>query len=176
MLETNDIYLRPLEKADLPLRVKWLNDPEIYSTLVSDYPVSLAKTEAWFSKGLFDPTKVHFSIVDKESNLPIGMTGLLQIDTRHSKAQMYITIGESEFHGRRYPDQIIPELLKYAFIELNLNKVYLWTIPCNSRGRKVYERNGFVQEAEMNEHMYCRGKYQSIIQHRVLKSEFMERV
>ncbi|EMJ3469010.1 GNAT family N-acetyltransferase [Vibrio harveyi] len=172
MIITDNIFLRPLEKQDLPSRVKWLNDPDIYQTLVSDYPVSLAKTEAWFSKGLFDQSKVHFSILDRKSERLIGMTGLLQIDTRHSKAQMYITIGESEFHGRRYPDEIIPQLLKFAFEELNLNKVYLWTIPENSRGRRVYERNGFVKEAEMKEHMYCRGKFQTIIQHRVLKSEF----
>lgn len=172
MIITPNICLRPLEREDLPLRVKWLNDPQIYKTLVSDYPVSLAKTEAWFSKGLFDQTKVHFSIVDRSTQKVIGMTGLLQIDSRHSKAQMYITIGEPEFHGRRYPDEIIPEILSFAFQELNLNKVYLWTIPDNAKGRAVYERNGFKKEAEMHEHMYCRGKYQTIIQHRVLKSEF----
>ena len=174
MITTNNICLRPLEREDLPKRVKWLNDPQIYKTLGSDYPVSLAKTEAWFNKVLFDDSKVNFSIVHKATGKVIGMAGLLQIDVRHRKAQMYITIGESDFHGKRYPDEIIPAILEFGFVELNLNKVYLWTIPNNERGRAVYERNGFIKEAEMHQHMYCRGKYQTIIQHRVLKHEFTE--
>ena len=175
MLTSKNIELRLLEKNDLPKRVKWFNDPSISKYLVSDYPVSLAKTEAWFSKVLLDNSKVHFSILDKETDTLIGMTGLLQITPKQQHAQMYITIGDEKFHGRRLPDEIIPMVLNYAFIELNLNKVYLWTIPCNERGRKVYERNGFKQEAEMHEHMYCRGQFQTIIQHRVLKSEFLDR-
>ena len=169
------IYLRLLEKKDLSDRVSWFNDTEINRYLVSDFPVSLAKTEAWFQKTLFDQSKVNFSIVCNESHELIGMTGLLQIDRKNGHAQMYITIGNEKFRGQKLPDEIIPTLLEYAFFELNLNKVYLWTIPANNRGRKVYERNGFVKEAEMTDHLYCRGKYQTLIQHRVLKSDFIER-
>lgn len=174
MLISKNIELRLLEKKDLESRVKWFNDPEISKYLVSDYPVSLAKTEAWFAKTVLDSSKVHFSIIDKATGSLIGMTGLLQISSKHMNAQMYITIGEDRFHGKRLPDEIIPMILNYAFVELNLNKVYLWTIPCNERGRKVYERNAFKEEAEMHEHMYCKGQFQTIIQHRVLRSEFLK--
>ena len=36
MLEGQQAYLRPLEKEDLPLRVKWVNDPEVRQTLMFD--------------------------------------------------------------------------------------------------------------------------------------------
>lgn len=175
MLNAKRIYLRLLEREDLKDRVSWFNDPHINQYLVSDFPVSLAKTEAWFQKTLFDQSKAHFSICCNETNDLIGMTGLLQINRKNSHAQMYITIGNDKFRGMRLPDEIIPTLLEYAFFELNLNKVYLWTIPANERGRKVYERNGFIKEAEMSDHMYCRGQFQTLIQHRVLKSEFIEK-
>jgi len=174
MLTAERIHLRLLEKDDLSQRVSWFNDPEINQYLVSDFPVSQAKTESWFQKTLFDHTKVNFSIVCNKSKDLIGMTGLLQIDRKNNTAQMYITLGNEKYRGMRLPDEIIPTLLEYAFSELNLNKVYLWTIPVNERGRKVYERNGFIKEAEMVEHIYCRGKYQTLIQHRVLKSEFLK--
>lgn len=175
MLTSKNIQLRLLEKKDLKDRVSWFNDPDINQYLVSDYPVSLSKTEAWFQKTLFDKTKVNFSIVCRKTDELVGMTGLLQIDQKNSHAQMYITIGNQKFRGMKLPDEIIPALLEYAFFELNLNKVYLWTIPINERGRKVYERNGFIKEAEMSDHLYCRGQYQTLIQHRILKSEFIER-
>ena len=175
MFEAESIYLRLLEREDLAARVSWFNDPEINRYLVSDYPVSLAKTEAWFSKTVLDDAKVHFSIIDKKSNELIGMTGLLQINQKDRHTQMYITIGNKRFHGLKLPDQIIPLVLRYAFVELNLNKVYLWTIPENERGRRVYERNGFIKEAEMVSHLYCRGAFQTLIQHRILKNEFLIR-
>ena len=174
MLMADRIHLRLLEKGDLKDRVSWFNNPDINQYLVSAFPVSYAKTEAWFQKTLFDNTKVNFSVICNKTNDLIGMTGLLQIERKNNTAQMYITIGNENFRGMRLPDEIIPRLLHYAFSELNLNKVYLWTIPSNDRGRKVYERNGFIKEAEMAEHIYCRGKYQTIIQHRVLKSEFLK--
>ncbi len=173
MINSKNVSLRLLEKKDLSSRVKWFNDPEISRYLVSDFPVSLAKTEAWFSNTILDSSKIHFSIFENTNNSLIGMTGLLQISQKNSHAQMYITIGESQYHGRRLPDQIIPLVLEYGFKELNLNKIYLWTIPCNERGRSVYERNGFIKEAEMHEHVYCRGKFQTLIQHRVLRKEFL---
>jgi len=175
MLFSKRIHLRLLEEGDLESRVSWFNDPDIYRYLVSDFPVSLSKTLVWFKNTLFDETKVNFSIVCNDSKKLIGMTGLLNINKKNNTAQMYITIGDSEFRGIGLPDEIIPALLEYSFTELNINKIYLWTISSNDRGRKVYERNGFLKEAEMVEHIYCRGKYQNLIQHAILKSDFLKR-
>lgn len=173
MFDGRLIYLRPLERADLALRPKWFNDPEINKTLIIDIPISLAQTELWFERSIQDASKLNLSICSKKTNQVIGMTGLIQINLRHLNAQFYITIGEKAYWGHRIPDEVIPMVLDHGFTELNLHKIYLWTIPANSRARKVYERNGFTKEAEMKEHYYCRGDFQDIIQHRVLRSEWL---
>ena len=152
MLDAKDIYLRALEGDDLISRVKWVNNDEIRQNLMFEWPLSKAKTEKWFQNQLFDSTKVNFSIIDKESQKLIGMTGLLDISIRHSRAQFYMTIGEKEFWGKRLPDQNISMVLEYAFNELGLNKVYLYTININERARHVYLRNGFQPEGVLREH------------------------
>ena len=168
------IYLRGLEEEDLVLRPKWFNSSEINKTLLMDYPITYASTLNWFRKSLMDNSKVNLSICDRENDKVIGMTGLLNINRRHMHAQFYITIGETEYWGRRIPDEVIPLVLKYGFAEQNLNKIYLWTIPENARARKVYERNGFVKEAEMKDHFYCRGRLNAIIQHRITRDEWSQ--
>ena len=175
MFDGKQIYLRPLEREDLPLRVKWVNDPDVRKHLMFDYPISLAKTGAWFAKTLLDDTKRNFSVVDKASGQVVGMTGLIQIDIKHRRAQFYITLGEKEFWGKKIVDEVIPIVLHYGFTELNLNKIFLYTIPGNERARKVYERNGFVQEAAMRQHYYCVGELHDLIQHSILKSEWLEK-
>ncbi|MGI6386012.1 MAG: GNAT family N-acetyltransferase [Desulfomonilia bacterium] len=170
------VYLRGLEENDLTLRPKWFNDPEINRTLLMDYPISLATTMAWFRRAAQEQhhSRIDLSICDTATDRVIGMTGLLRIDRRHLHAQFYMTIGEKDYWGRHIPDEVIPMVLRYAFGNLNLNKIYLWTIPANTHARRVYERNGFVQEACMAQHFYCRGALQDIYQHRILKEEWLK--
>lgn len=175
MLQANRIYLRLLEAEDLPLRVKWVNDPEVRQFLMFDYPLSLSKTKAWFNSGLLQSDKVHFSIVDKATDQVIGMTGLLDLTYKHGRAQMYITIGEEAYRGKGLAKEVIPALLRYAFIEHNLNKVYLYTLTNNARGRKVYEGVGFSPDGCLRKHYYCVGELQDIYVHSILKEEFFAR-
>jgi len=63
MIETARTYLRPLERNDLPLKVRWLNDPVVRETLLFQFPVSLAQTEEWFERVLHDPTRQDFIVV-----------------------------------------------------------------------------------------------------------------
>lgn len=175
MLASKRISLRLLEEGDLESRVKWLNDPAIYQLLLSDFPVSLARTRAWFASNILDTSKVHFSIVDVASGDLIGMTGFLQLSAKHQSAQMYITIGEAEYRGRGYAKDVIDTLLTYGFSELGLEKVYLWTLPENEHARNTYIKYGFTQEALMRSHIYCRGQRQDLYQHGILRKEFQAR-
>jgi RimJ/RimL family protein N-acetyltransferase len=172
MFEAERVYLRPLEKKDLYLRPKWFNDEEINKTLLIDIPISLAGTEDWFSRSVKDNSKLNLSICDKKTDKVIGMTGLLNISYKHRKAQFYITIGEKEYWGKGLPDEIIPLVLNFGFSELGLNKIYLYTINNNNRARKVYERNGFKQEAVLKEDFFCRGQLQDITVHSIFRKRW----
>ena len=170
----DSVYLRGLEEDDLFLRPKWFNDPEINRTLLMDYPVSYATTMAWFKRILPEQhkTRIDLSICDTTTNQVIGMTGLLNINHRHLHTQFYMTIGEKIFWGRHISKDVIKMVLRYVFQNLNMNKVYLWTIPANDHARTVYERNGFILEAVMRQHCFCRGAKQDIYQHRILREEW----
>ena len=88
---------------------------KLTSFLVSDYPMGLAKTRQWFLSSLMDSSKLHLSIVDKNSGHLIGMTGLLNISMKHAHAQFYLTIGEAKYRGQGLPDEIIPAVLGHGF-------------------------------------------------------------
>lgn len=172
MLKGKNVYLRPLSQKDLPDRVEWINDEENIQTLLFDWPTSIEKTQKWYSNVVFDSSKFNLSIVDKETDELIGMTGLLNIDRINHHAQLYITIGNKKYRGRRIPDEVIPLVLEYGFTELELKKIYLYTLPNNERGRHVYERNGFSQDGILRQQVYCRGKQQDLYVHSILKEEF----
>lgn len=173
MLNGRTVYLRLLSQEDLKDRVSWINDEENIQTLLFDWPTSYEKTMKWYGNVVMDPTKLNLSIVDKETNELIGMTGLLNIDRINHHAQLYITIGNRKYRGRHLPDEVIPLVLEYGFTELELKKIYLYTLPNNERGRHVYERNGFKQDGILRQQVYCRGKQQDLYVHSILKTEFV---
>ena len=172
MLKGKTVYLRLLSQDYLKDRVSWINDEENIQTLLFDWPTSIEKTQKWFSNVVFDNSKLNLSIVDIETKELIGMTGLLNIDRINHHAQLYITIGNKKYRGKRLPDEVIPLVLEYGFTELELKKIYLYTLPNNERGRHVYERNGFKQDGILRQQVYCRGKQQDLYVHSILKSEF----
>ena len=175
MLKGKSVYLRLLSQDDLKDRVAWINDEENIRTLLFDWPTSYEKTLKWYNNVLFDNTKLHLSIVDNDTNELIGMTGLLNIDRINHHAQLYITIGNKKYRGRRLPDEVIPLVLEYGFTELELKKIYLYTLPNNERGRHVYERSGFQLDGILRQQVYCRGKQQDLYVHSILKAEFENR-
>ncbi len=172
MFDGNSIYLRLIEKEDCVYRTNWVNDEEIRKTLMFDWPLSLSGTEKWFDMQDLDPKKRNFMIISKDSNLPIGITGLIDIDFRHLRGQFYMTIGEKDYWGKRIPDESIPLILNYGFNELGLNRIYLYTLNNNERARKVYERNGFTNEGTLRKHYFCVGEYQDLMVMSVLKDDF----
>ena len=176
MLKGKTVFLRLLGQEDLKDRVSWINDEENIQTLLFEWPTSIEKTQKWFGNAVLDSSKLHLSIIDIETNELIGMTGLLNIDRINHHAQLYITIGNKKYRNQHLPDEVIPLVLEYGFTELELKKIYLYTLPNNERGRHVYERNGFKQDGILRQQVYCRGKQQDLYVHSILKNEFEERV
>ena len=96
MLKYNNIYLRPIEKEDIPKRTKWLNDEEISSMLVIQYPVSLISSYYWLDKIQGDESRSDFVICISDNNEAIGVIGLTNISKFNRNAEMYIYIGEKD--------------------------------------------------------------------------------
>lgn len=175
MFKGENIFIRLLEREDLPYRVEWLNNNKISSGITIDGPVSLAKTQAWFQKVLLDDNKRHFIIIDNKTKEPIGIIGLVDIDFRNRKSELYIAIGNKTYWGRNLGSEALQIILEYSFNDLDLNKVYLYTHMGNVRAQKFYDKNGFVKEGILRQHKYHKGKLEDYVVFSILKSEWKQR-
>ena len=64
------------------------------------------------------------------------------------------------------------ELLKIAFEEIGLQRVYLNVLSDNDRAVHLYEKCGFVYEGEFRNHIKIRGEMKSLKWYGILKDEF----
>jgi RimJ/RimL family protein N-acetyltransferase len=67
-------------------------------------------------------------------------------------------------------------LLRFGFLEMNLNCIYLDVFENNPRAISCYEKCGFKREGALRERVYKNGKYLNEFKMSILKREFLEKV
>jgi RimJ/RimL family protein N-acetyltransferase len=165
------IRLRPLEKSDMELKVKWYNDPEVNRTLILNEKLALDKSLEWFDKAVCDDSRRDF-IIETKGGEPVGLIGLLGIDRQHGTAECFCVIGQKEFWGKGIGTEAHSLLIQWAFDELNLHKIWAVVYTNNAAVLKIVEKLGFRIEGTLREEKYIRGKRIDLLRIGVLRDEF----
>ncbi|MFQ6000848.1 MAG: GNAT family N-acetyltransferase [Anaerolineae bacterium] len=127
--------------------------------------------ERWFERQLTDEKSRIFAI-ETEKGVHIGNIGLHEIDHKDGKATLGIVIGEKGYWDQGYGTDAIKALLRFAFEELNLHRLYLSVFDFNKRAIRCYEKCGFRQEGVLRESLFRAGRYQNEILMGILRQEF----
>ncbi len=151
------IEIRKFEAADIPKKVEWINNPENNQFLHYDLPLEVEKTQVWFSR-VQDRTDRYDGVILADG-VPCGTIGLLNIDMRNRKAEYYIAMGETSLKGKGVSTEATRQMLRYAFEELGLNRVYLYTETENIPAQRLFEKTGFVREGQIREDLFSRGRF-----------------
>jgi RimJ/RimL family protein N-acetyltransferase len=168
------IHFRPLELEDAPRLATWLNDPENWRTLGRFGPVSRQR-EREYIEGLYKSAdSVVFGIVLSETGELVGCCGLRGIDGPNRSAELGILIGDSAQRNKSFGTEATRLLVRYAFEELNLNRVSLQVFADNARGIAAYGRAGFVEEGRCRQAVYRSGRYHDVLQFAILRDEWAE--
>jgi len=153
MLQDDFILLRKMEEKDLPLKVKWINDPEVNKYLHYDLLVTLEKTKKWYKRIQLDNSRIDL-VIETLDKKPIGFGGLLKINNRDKNAELFITIGEKSYWGKGYGILCVKLLLDYGFEKLDMDKIYVTTEKTNIGACKLYESMNFKKEGELRKQVY----------------------
>lgn len=164
--------LRRVEREDIPTFVRWFNDPEVREFLTMYRPISTAEEEKWFEGQLEDKDSELFAI-ETADGVHIGNIGLHRINWRDRNAELGIAIGEKEYWSQGYGSDAIRTLLRFAFEEMNLHRVFLRVFEDNARGIRSYEKCGFRHEGRLREAVYRKGRYYDELWLSVLRREFV---
>jgi RimJ/RimL family protein N-acetyltransferase len=168
------VYLRPLDTDDLELCLKWINDPEITSTLTMRFPMSRTQEQSWIVSHYKDQSDVPLAIVIKNNDQHIGNCGLHSIDYVNRLAEFGILIGQKNEWGKGYAQEAGRLIIDYGFKQLAMHRIYLHVYSHNKRAKRAYEKLGFVVEGTMRESYFRDGRYYDTIVMAVLENEWKE--
>ncbi|MBO6303541.1 MAG: UDP-4-amino-4,6-dideoxy-N-acetyl-beta-L-altrosamine N-acetyltransferase [Selenomonadaceae bacterium] len=160
-----EILLRPITIDDTEDVLSFRNAPHVRENFI--YRATVTKEEHLKRlKNIERGSLLQYMIVDADTNKSIGSAFLTDIDRVHQKAELGIFIGDSNYlspsrggGGQRS----IEKLLKIAFKDEKLHKIYLRVLPENKRAIRCYENVGFKTEGYLKDSVLIEGKYHDIM-------------
>lgn len=166
------ISLQLLEREHLRKRVEFLNDPEVQKTLNFDYPTSMAKTEAWFSKNVLATNRVDFAFIRNDDSRIMGFGGFINLNARVRKSELYIFLGDKSCWGKGFGRDGYKLLVNYGFAELGLDRIYLYQLVENERAVKATAALGWKTEGLLRKDVWSHGEMKDQYLLSILREEW----
>ena len=170
------VTLREIARADLPTINRWRQDCDLIDGLGAPARYITEEVDhAWFENYLRRRgIDVRCAIVLAERPGLVGLVSLTGIDQINRRAEFHLLIGESAVYGRGIGTIATTQMLRHAFRDLNLNRVFLSVMSYNKAAIRVYEKAGFRLEGVAREAAFKRGRYEDTVEMGILRSEFAD--
>lgn len=157
-----------------PLISRWCGDSEFFR--LEDWDparrFSVKAVRDWIEKHREEEMAYAFVIRRLEDDRIIGEVGLEGIKWPHGEAFVGIALGERDLWGQGYGTDAMRIMLRYAFSELNLQRVSLNVFEYNPRAIRSYEKAGFVLEGRERRALHREGRRWDVLYMGILRTEW----
>jgi RimJ/RimL family protein N-acetyltransferase len=155
---------------------RWDMDSEYLRHLDSDpqLPNRAKKIKAGIEKDQNEapPNTIALSVHTLTDDRFIGFVAFDGINWRHGDTFVAIGIGDPAYRGSGYGTDALRVMLRYGFMELNLQRVQLNVFSYNERAIKSYLKAGFVMEGRQRGMLRRDGQRWDFVYMSVLRDEW----
>lgn len=170
----NKVIIRAMEIDDMKHYLSMINDPETeYMVAGWSFPLSLYQQNKWFEKVCDDKKNLRFTIIEKNTSDVLGMANLVDIDWKNRTAFHGIKLLPNAPKGKGYATDAVMAIMKYAFCELQLNRLDGSIIEYNEASMKLYTKCGWQIEGNRRKSVFKNNKYHDNILVGILKEEYL---
>jgi RimJ/RimL family protein N-acetyltransferase len=165
--------LRKLESKDVSGILEWMKDENINCFFRFDAGNVSEDTVASFIQSAQDTSEnLHLAIVNAEDEY-LGTISLKEINHTARNAEYAIST-RACVHGTGAAFQATLEILRIAFEELHLHRVYLNVLEENSRANRFYQKCGFRFEGQFRDHLCLRGELKNLNWYALLATDYYD--
>lgn len=146
------IYLRPIKREDADLIVKWRNSPRVSSHCLNKKPITVESHLDFYEKNVVPGYYQQYIVERVEEQYeaaiyPIATVYLKDIDRVNRRCELCIFTSDDEEWNTESQAIAIKQLLKKAFEELYIHKVYSYVFYKYLDEADLLKRAGFTIEA-----------------------------
>ena len=162
MFRQEKVTLAPFTWQQAQIYLEWVNQEETAHWLTRSLPVSLIEHQRWYESLVQRNDAVVFSVLDNAQGAYLGNVWLWGVQSVHRSAELRILLGP-DAKGKGYGSDAVRGLLRFAFEDFNLNKVYLYVLAHNVAAVRTFEKGGFVSEGTLRQEFFVAGKYEDAL-------------
>lgn len=174
-LQTGKVLLRPIEENDFDRFFELAQDEDAWKY----FTLNLAEKDhlrKWMDQAFADKaanTRRPFTILEKASNKIAGSMSLINISQHDLRLEIGASWLGKQFRGTDINRHAKYSLMKYAFDELNFERVEFKTDVLNTRARKGLQKIGGKEEGILRSHMAMwNNRRRDSIYYAVIKNEW----
>lgn len=165
-----EIHLRELRDCDAEGMLEWMTDPNITCFFRFDATsMTLEKCKNFIQAANKEINCRHYAIADQE-DIYLGTISLKEINVKDGSAEYAIST-RSCAHGTGAAMQATKEMIRIAFEDLGLNRVYLNVLTDNLRANAFYKKAGFQFERKEEDALEIRGISKSLNWYAITKQK-----
>jgi UDP-4-amino-4,6-dideoxy-N-acetyl-beta-L-altrosamine N-acetyltransferase len=155
------LKLRKITDNDTPLILKMRNSEEVKRNFVIQDDFTEENQKYWMENVIAKNKAVQYIILF--DSVPIGSVYINNIDYIHKKGEFGIYIGDSSYRGKSIGVGAAKEIIRIAFEELKLHRLYLRVFPENVSAVRCYEKAGFCFEGLLRDTVSTNGIYRDMM-------------
>jgi len=167
------VRLAAPRQEDAAILARWSHDAGYLRAVDTDYARPRGP-EAFAPADGTEANAVEFRLRTLEDDRLIGFVALHSIEWNNRAGLLSIGIGEPGYRGKGYGSEALRLALRYAFDELNLERVGLDVIANNAAAIRAYERAGFRQEGALRSAVLRDGQRHDRIVMGILRDEWLD--
>ena len=173
ILKGERVLLKALEREDCRQLWNAYQPAEPVPTEPLNPGLSIEGADDWFEEIQKKQGKDQFYLgIFQISGELLGDIQLSRIDWISSSAEMGMSISLDDDRNRGFGQEAARLLLKFAFQELNLNRIAAGVFSHNQSAIVGLTRIGFTEEAREREAAYIAGEHRDRIWFSILRSDF----
>jgi RimJ/RimL family protein N-acetyltransferase len=170
-LRTARTLLRSYRRSDLDALAILANDKDIGSmTLRIPFPYTRKHADDFFAWATARAAEGHAIFAVEIEGQLAGTVGL-HPEPLHRRAELGYWIAKP-FWGRGLVTEAAGEVLRWAFEDLQLNRVFAAVFPENIASKRVLEKLGFCYEGTLRQHHLKWGVFKDDLRYAILASEW----
>lgn len=153
--------------------LEWMRDERVTVHYRKDFSVMTLENVRAFIVGSFNAKNRHFAVVNATDEY-LGTISLKNINAVDANAEYAIVI-RGKMHCQGVGAKATYLILKYAFEELKLHRVYLNVLRNNQAAEKMYIKCGFIYEGTFREHIRTASGYHDLAWYGLTEDDFYKR-
>lgn len=161
---------RPDDAAELSI---FTESYEYMRNVDTDY--AIPQKPEFFEHAENGRNTIEFMLRTIQDDRLVGFAALHGIEWNNRSSRMAVGIGHPGDRGHGYGRDAVAMLLRYAFLELNLERISLEVIAYNEAACRTYLGAGFVEEGRLREAVLRGGKRYDLIAMGLLSREWAGR-